>query len=137
MTMLLFNPIYNMKDSWETYPYEEHERYTTSDRKIRKYYAVWRDRIGWRCAEVTEVQHEVFRKLTTILGHAHMMDKGMNVLNVTKRFGKPTIRSMIKKGIFRVHETRLWLTSNRLPSDDPFIENGLREDGKVFRREQK
>ena len=132
--LMKFNVIYNMKDSWETYPYEEHEKHTTPDRKNPKYYAVWRDHVGWRATEVTKTQHQTFRKLTDILGHEHMMNKGMNPINVTKVFGKTTIRSMIKKGVFKVHKMRLWLTSEHIPCDDPFIENGLREDGKVSKR---
>ena len=137
MTMMMFNKIYDMKDSWETYPYEEYEKHTTPDRKTPKYFAVWRDKIGWRAAEVTETQHKVFRKLTDILGHGQMMDKGLNLISATKLFGKTTIRSMIKKGVFAIKSNRLWLTSQRIPCEDEFIENGLREGGKVCRRETK
>jgi len=135
--LLAFNAIYNMKDSWETYPYEEHDKHTTPDRKTPKYFAVWRDHVSWRATEVTQTQHEVFRKLTDVMGHDAMMNKGINLLSATKLFGKNTIRSMIKKGVFTIQSNRLWLTSQRIPCEDEFIENGLREGGKVCRRETK
>lgn len=125
------NKIYDMKESWEAYPHEEHEKYVTPDRQTPRYYAVWNDGHTYNCAEVTEVQHKVFASLTKILGHDHMVNKGMQLVPVVKRFGKTSIKSMIKRGVFYVKNGRLWLTHKYVPHPDEYMNNGLRPGGGV------
>lgn len=131
------NELYGMKESWEPYPHEEHEKYVESDipPKSKRWACVWKDRVGYRVIYAsTENQHKAFRTLMEVIGNENMLVTGAPLTTAVKLFKKPVVKGLIKQGICTIKDDRLILTARRPEHKDAFIEQGLRNKEAVSKK---
>ena len=130
--MALKNP-YDSKRSWEQYPHEHPNDFI--DDACRDYTHLkmisFPDPRGWRHVRVTSTQRKLFKFLCDHVGLEKLRDKGVPYEALRKVARFETIKALISARVFKQTNGRVYLYQYPPKSEDPMIEQGLRNDDKV------